>query len=172
MKRGALGASSRPTRLARTNWIPCAFEVHVVHQPSPTARPHHVDRQHLIATVPLQLDPERAQIVVPGHEQRPFDDAISAMLEILLNDRDAPAQNVAVHRARGGPVLGAPQLAHPLEIVRLHGRHELRERLVHRLRDWRLRPAISTTSGQSGEQDEKDEPSLHEARPMVGTTRR
>jgi hypothetical protein len=40
------------------------------------------------------------------------------------------------------------------------------------LRDRRLRPAISTTSCQSGEQDEQDEPSLHEARPMVGTTRR
>ena len=101
MKRGALGASSRPTRLARTYWIPCAFEVHVVHQPSTTTRPHHVDRQHLVACRPLQLDPERAQIVVPGHEQGPFDDAISAMLEILLNDRDAPAQDFVVHPARG-----------------------------------------------------------------------
>src|SRR5207247_4801682 len=101
-----------------------------------------------------------------------FDDDISSMRYLSLNDLDAPAQDVAVHRARGGPVLGAPQLAHPREIVRLHGRHELRERLVHRLRDWRLRPGISTTRCQSGEQDEKDEPSLHEARPMVGTTRR
>jgi len=172
VKRSALVASSRPTRLAGPGRIPCALEMHIVYQPAATARPYQVDRQHLVASRPLQLDPEGAQLVVTRDDQRTFDDAIAGMLEILLNDGDAAVQDVAVHRGRGGPSIRPPQLAHPLEIVRLHGRHELRERLVHRLRDRRLRSGISTTSCQSGEQDEKGEPSLHEARPLVGTTRR
>src|SRR5437763_308620 len=103
--------------------------MHIVYQPAapPTACPYQVDRQHLVASRPLQLDPEGAQLVVPGDEQRTFDDTIAGMLEILLNDGDAAVQDVAVHRGRGGPSIRPPQRAHSLEIVRLHGRHELRE---------------------------------------------
>src|SRR2546423_11550522 len=96
--------------------------MHIVYQPAATARPYQVDRQHLVARRPRQLDPEGAQLVVPRDEQRTFDDAIAGMLEILLNDGDAAVQDVAVHPGRARPSIRPPPPAPSPWIVSLHGR--------------------------------------------------
>lgn len=107
------------------------------------------------------------------HEHRTFDDPIARMIEILLNHGQALAEHVGIHRLRRGATLGAPQLAHPLQIVRFDCRKKLRDRLIRRLRGRLFRPAPFATCCQSGEQDELNcKSSLHDVRPVVGTTRR
>ena len=110
-----------------------------------------------------------------GHEHRAFDDPIARVIEVFLNHGQALAQHVGIHRLRRGAALGAPQLAHPLQIVRFDCREKLRDRLIRRLRSRLFRPPACpfATSGQSGEQDELNcKSSLHDVRPVVGTTRR
>jgi len=107
------------------------------------------------------------------HEHRTFDDPIARMIEILLNHGQALAEHIGIHRLHGGAALGAPQLAHPLQIVRFDCGEKLRDRLIRRLRGRLFRPAPFATSCQSGEQDELNcKSSLHDVRPVVGTTRR
>lgn len=107
------------------------------------------------------------------HEHRTFDDPIARMIEILLNHGQALAEHIGIHRPHGGAALGAPQLAHPLQIVRFDCGEKLRDRLIRRLRGRLFRPAPFATSCQSGEQDELNcKSSLHDVRPVVGTTRR
>ena len=83
------------------------------------------------------------------------------------------AEHIGVHRLHRGAALGAPQLAHPLQIVRFDCREKLRDCLIRRLRGRLFRPAPFATSCQSGEQDALNcKSSLHDVRPVVGTTRR
>lgn len=146
--------------------------MHIVDQPAAAVRPHHVDRQHLVAILALQLHAERAQLIVPGDEQRAFDDAVAGVVEILLNYGEALPQHGGVHRAGGGAPFRAPQLAHALLIVGLHRGEELRDRLIHRLRNHGSGSgAAAGTAGGDQEQTE-GESSLHAARPVVKVTRR
>ena len=173
MERRPLGPGSRRRRLATTCRTPGGLEMHVIHEPAAAVRLDQVHRHHLIATRALELHPICPQLLVPRHEERSFDDPVPAVVEILLNHGEALAENVAVHRLRCGAALGAPQLAHAFQIVRLDRRKKLRNRFVHRLRDRRLRSLPIATGRQSGEQDNMNrEPSLHEASPVVGMIRR
>jgi hypothetical protein len=147
--------------------------MHVVDQPSAAARAHHVDRQDLIAICALELHAERAQLVVTRHEERAFDHPVTRMVEVFLDHGEALLQNGGVHVVGGRASLGAPELAHALEIVGFDRGEELRDRFVHRLGDWRARPGTLPAGGAAGEQEQsKREPSRHEARPVVKVTRR
>jgi hypothetical protein len=145
----------------------------VVDQPAAAVRPHHVDRQHLTTARALELNAVGPELVPPRNEQRSFDDPVTRVNEVLLDDGEALAQDVDIHRAGRGPTLRSPQLAHAFLIVGLDRREKLGDRLVHRLRHWRLWPRTTPTRGAAGEQENtKRESSVHEATPVVRTTRR
>lgn len=107
------------------------------------------------------------------HEHRTFDDPIARMIEIFLNHGQALPEHIGIHGLHRGAALGAPQLTHPLQIVRFDCREKLRDRLIRRLRGRLFRPTPFATGCQSGEQGELNcESSLHDVRPVVETTRR
>ena len=182
MKRSLLRSSSqprwgrrrrrRPGRLAPTDRIPRRLQMHIIDEPAAAIRPHHVERQHLVAVGALQLDPIGAQVVAPRHGERPFDDAIPGMVEVLLDDGETLAQHFGVHRSGGGPALRAPELAHPFLIVGFYGGEKLRDRLVHRLRDRRAGAGVLAARGACQQNEIEREPSLHESTPKVRTNRR
>ena len=171
MERQPLGPGSRLGHRASPRTAR-ALQMHIVDQPAAAVGAHDVDRQHLIAIRPLQLDPERPQLVVPRNDERSFDDAVAGMIEILLNDGETLAQHFVVHRIGRGAALRAPQLAHALLIVGLDRREKLRDGFVHRLRD-RTRLLRMPAGGAAGKHEHCNrEPSLHEARPVVTVNRR
>lgn len=173
MERPALRPGSRSRRRATADRTPGALEVHVIHQPAATPRPDDVDGQNLIAIRALQLYAIRPELVVTWHEHGAFDDPVARMIEVFLNHGEALAQHVRVHRLRRGAALGAPQLAHPFQIVRFDCREKLRDRLIRRFGGRLFRRSPLATSCQRGEQDELNyKTSLHGVRPVVGTTRR
>ena len=173
MKRAPLGPGSRPHLLAPPSRTAGAFEMHVVDQPAATAGADDVDRQHLIATGTLQLDPIGPPVVMPRDEQRPFNDPVAGVVEVLLNHGEALLQLVGVHRAGRRTVLRPPELPHTLEIVTLDRGEKLRHRFVDRLRHRRAGSGMASAGGAAGKQQQGyRDPSLHEARPVVGVTRR
>ena len=130
-------------------------------------------RRAPIAIRALELHAESPQLVVTGHEQRAFDDAIAGVVEVLLDHREALVQDGGIHVVGRRPPLGAPELAHAREIVSLDCSEKLCDRLVHRLRNRRSCPRILPAGGAAGEHEQsKRESSLHEARPVVKVTRR
>lgn len=175
-RRGRRGRGRRRSRtrgrLATADRVSRGLQVNVVHQPATAPGAHHVDRQHLIAVGALQLDTIGPQVFPSGYHHRPFNDAVSAVVEILLDHGEPLAQHVGAHRARRGPAFGAPELAHAFLIVGLHRREKLRDRLVHRLRHRRAGARTFAARG-TGEQEQREgEPSLHEWTPGVRTNRR
>lgn len=165
-RRGSAGRLATAYRTAR------GFQMNVVDEPAAAVRADDVERHHLIAIVALQLDPVGTQVVASRHEERPFNDAIACMIEILLNDGEALAQYFRIHRPGGGPAFGAPQLAHPFLILGFYRGQKLGDRLVHRLRDRRSGARVLAAADACQEKEIQREPSLHERTPRVRTNRR
>ena len=176
MKRSVLAsgspARSGAGRLATTYRTPRRLQMDVIDEPAAAVSPDHVDRQHLIARIALELDPVGPQVVASGHGQRPFDDAVPGMVEILLDHGETLAQHFGIHRCGGGPTFRAPELAHPFLIFGFHRREKLGDRLVHRLRDRRGGTRVLAARGSRHEEQREHEPSLHESTPEVRTNRR
>ena len=175
MKRRPLGLSSPASCRLRTATGRGArtLEMHIGYQPAAAARAHHVDRLHVVAIRALQLYTIRPQLGVSRDEQRAFDDAVSGVIEVFLNHGDALPQHTIIHVVGRRTALRTPQLPHFLQIVRFDRGEELRERLVHRLRNRRPGTRIPA-AGRSSEnqEDSKREPWLHETVPVVKVTRR
>jgi len=107
--------------------------MNVVDEPAAFVRPDDVEGRRRVASAALQLDAVGALVVFAGDGLRTLDDAIAVVRQINLKDRDALLELVGLHVAYCRPTLAAPQPAHPIEVVGLHGGHELRHRVVHRL---------------------------------------
>ena len=166
------GISRRRGRLATAYRTTRGLQMHVIDEPPATVRPHHVDRNDLIAVGALELDTIRPQFVPSRHGHWSFDDPIARMIEIFLNDGETLAQHFGVHRGRGGTALGAPELAHASLIIGFDRGKKLRDRLVHRLRN-RTRGIRLLAAGSGGEQQEvQRKPSLHEITSRVRSNRR
>jgi len=169
---GRRGRRPRGSGLAPAHRISRGLQVHIVHEPATALRAHDIHRQHLIAVRALQLDAIGPQVVPPGHHHRPFNDAIPAVVEILLDHGETLAQHVGAHRARGRAVFGPPELAHASLIVGLHRGEKLRDRLVHRLRYRRSGDRTLAACGTGEQRQAEREPSLHDCTPEVRTNRR
>jgi hypothetical protein len=162
----------RRSRLATAYRTARGLQMHVIHEPPAAVRPHDVNGNDLIAIGALQFDAIRPQIIPSRHGHWSFDDAVTGMIEILLNDGETLAQYVAVHRGGGGTAFGSPELAHPSLIIGLHCGKKLRDRLVHRLRNRPRGTRLLAARGGSEQQEVQREPSLHEVTPRVRSNRR
>src|SRR5438132_314251 len=109
---------------------------------------HEADTQRDVAPVgALQPDAAARLVLLPRHRQLALDDTLAGMVQIALDDRDPLIELFGLHPVGGGSALRAPQGAHALRVVRLHGREELSERLVERLGCGRSAPAASAREG-------------------------
>ena len=160
------------SRLATAYRTPRGLQMHIIHEPPATVRPHHVDGNDLVAVGALELDTVRPQIIPSRHGHWSFDDAVACMIEILLNDGETLAQYVAVHRGGGGPALGAPELAHASLIIGLDRGEKLRDRLVHRLGNRARGTRLFAARGGGEQQEVQREPSLHVITSRVRSNRR
>src|SRR2546427_234777 len=125
---------SAPLRLAAGRRIARDVQVDVEHEPR-------------TALGALQLDAEAPLVLLPRHRQWALDHTVAGMVQIALDDRDPLIELFGLHPVGGGSALRAPQDAHALRVVRLHGREELSERLVERLGCGRSAPAASAREG-------------------------
>lgn len=133
--------------MRRARWVPAVSalawlggignrrEIRSDHEPAAAARARDLQGHDQGAPLrALQLDSESDAIVPLGHGEGTFDDAIPDVVQIDLEDREPLLDVVGLHAIRGETTLASPERAHPLEVVRLHGRHELGERLLGGLR--------------------------------------
>jgi len=168
-RRGSRGGRRRLATAYRTAR---GLQMYVIHEPAAAVRPDDVDRDHLTAIGALELDTIRAQLIPSRDGHWSLDDAVAGMIEVLLNDGEALAQDVGVHGGGGGTTLGAPQLAHAFLIVGFHGDEKLGDRFVHRLRHWSAGARLLAACGSGEQQEVQHEPSLHEFTPRVRSNRR
>src|SRR5258708_23096239 len=138
---GRAGKTFPGSRFTALRRVAGGFEMNVVDEPAAAVRAHEMDRDHLVtATGPLQFDLKRAQPILAVDGERAVENAIVGVVEVDLDDGEAAVQVLGIHVAGRGAALAAPEVLHPVEIVRLYGGHELRQGLLERLRGRRPFP--------------------------------
>lgn len=104
---------------------------------------HQIERLNAIALRALKLDPECHRFGAAGRRDGAFDDPVSVMRQIYLDDREPFGEDRIGETDRS--VFVSPQPAHRHEVFRFHGGEESRDRDIGRFgfwrRCWAVRPA-------------------------------